>query len=143
VCKEAGDLICCNNCPRSFHLEKCLNRYCTKHKLTTQAPPPSDKEEWFCPKCKPIIEKRKKDQEAKKLTKDAKEKASLGAKERKAAEAASKKEEFEKKRIEKKIEKGREKAEKLRVREAKLAELKAAREEKESRIKAEKEERER
>eukprot|EP01117_Protostelium_nocturnum_P015875 TRINITY_DN618_c2_g1_i3.p1 TRINITY_DN618_c2_g1~~TRINITY_DN618_c2_g1_i3.p1 ORF type:complete len:245 (+),score=26.27 TRINITY_DN618_c2_g1_i3:254-988(+) len=44
ACGEGGDLLCCDNCPRSFHFE-CVN-------------PPLDsedvemmKEDWFCPLC--------------------------------------------------------------------------------------------
>ena len=40
-CKDGGDLLCCDRCPRSFHL-KCLG-------LTEAEIPDGD---WFCDKCK-------------------------------------------------------------------------------------------
>ena len=40
VCKDGGDLVCCDNCPRSFHLN-CL-------KLQAEEIPD---EEWYCVKC--------------------------------------------------------------------------------------------
>ena len=58
VFKDGGDLICCDNCPRSFHVEKCLQRYCKKNNLQLSEPADDDDADWYCPKCKPVIDKR-------------------------------------------------------------------------------------
>lgn len=75
VCKDGGELICCDNCPRSFHIEKCLQRYCNKNKLVISRPPENDDEEWFCPKCKPIVSKKRSEQAEKDTKLQAKQKA--------------------------------------------------------------------
>ncbi len=49
VCKKEGSLVCCDNCPRSFHL-KCL-------KLKKNELPPGN---WYCLTCRPVVEKRTK-----------------------------------------------------------------------------------
>ena len=41
ICKDGGDLLCCDNCPRSFHL-KCL-------KKKEEDIPDGD---WYCDKCR-------------------------------------------------------------------------------------------
>ena len=76
VCKDGGELICCDNCPRSFHIEKCLLRYCTKNKLPYDQPPDEDVD-WFCPKCKPVVDKRTKEANEKKSRAEAKNKETL------------------------------------------------------------------
>ena len=48
ICRDGGDLLMCDKCPKSFHLN-CL-------KLKKQAIP--DKE-WFCPACIPKVERQK------------------------------------------------------------------------------------
>jgi hypothetical protein len=40
LCRKGGDLLCCDRCPRVYHL-KCL-------KLKPSEVPEDD---WFCPKC--------------------------------------------------------------------------------------------
>ena len=43
ICKEGGELVCCDNCPRSFHL-MCLKL--KKNELPTS--------QWYCATCKYI-----------------------------------------------------------------------------------------
>ena len=66
ACKDGGNLICCDNCPRSFHIERCLQRYCKKHNLVYEEPKQDSDEPWFCPRCKPTMNKKLIDSEEKK-----------------------------------------------------------------------------
>jgi hypothetical protein len=45
ICRQGGNLILCDNCPKSFHQE------CLKLKDIPEG-------EWFCATCIPIIQKR-------------------------------------------------------------------------------------
>ena len=45
VCKEDGELLCCDDCPRSFHIE------CAKRELPGFEMPDDD-EHWVCGMCK-------------------------------------------------------------------------------------------
>jgi hypothetical protein len=47
ICRDGGELILCDNCPRSFHL-KCL-------KLKDEDIPEGN---WYCPRCHPKIQKK-------------------------------------------------------------------------------------
>ena len=47
ICRDGGELILCDNCPRSFHL-KCL-------KLKEEDIPEGN---WYCPRCHPKIQKK-------------------------------------------------------------------------------------
>lgn len=38
LCKDGGDLLCCDNCPRSFHLK------CVGLKIIPEG-------DWFCKRC--------------------------------------------------------------------------------------------
>ena len=143
MCKDGGELICCDNCPRSFHIEKCLIRYCTKNKLPYEQPPESEDADWFCPKCKPVVDKRTKELAEKRNRAEAKEAATSERKRRLEDESLQRKLEFERRRDEKRHEKEREETEKQQARQEKLEELQRAREAKERRLKEERDERER
>lgn len=47
-------------------MEKCLVRYCNKNGLNYTEPPIQEDEEWFCPKCRPVVDKRRADYKEKK-----------------------------------------------------------------------------
>lgn len=115
-CKDGGDLICCDNCPRSFHVQKCLKAFCKKNKLVYESPPVSSDDDaendWYCPRCKPIMEKRKEETNARKSRAEERKKELAEKKRKQEEETAKAKVEFERKREEKKIEKEKQEAEK-------------------------------
>ena len=131
-CKDGGDLICCDNCPRSFHVH-CVRNFCKKNKLPFDEPPASDddgEQDWYCPRCKPIMQRRNKEKrdradrlEARKLQVDERRKRSKDA-------AAQNKAETERRRAEKKAKKEKEEAERKALREMKAEELRKMKEEK-------------
>jgi len=49
VCKDGGDLLMCDHCPRSFHTD------CLKVEASTL----DLEDDWYCPRCKPVVEKRR------------------------------------------------------------------------------------
>lgn len=60
-CKDGGDLICCDHCPRSFHVH-CIRAFCKKNKVPFHPPPTNDSEaDWYCPRCRPIMLRRNKE----------------------------------------------------------------------------------
>lgn len=63
ICRDGGDLILCDNCPKSFHME------CLKIKSIDQ------NSDWYCPKCEPIIQRRKQLLKNKEISKGSKSKS--------------------------------------------------------------------
>lgn len=117
-CKEGGNLILCDNCPRSFHL-RCLG--------LKMIDVPED-QDWHCKSCTESLAKKRQLEEQKRKQAEEKAQLQLLRQQQKAELDRMKTEEFQRKREEKKLEKDRQDEEKRIQREMQEEEKKRERE---------------
>lgn len=106
-------MICCDHCPRSFHIKSCLKAYCKKNNFPYHPVPAvftnggagAEDVEWFCPRCRPVVEKRRTEKTEKQRRAHAKEQALMDKKQKVESELRERAAEHERKRLEKQQEK--------------------------------------